>query len=68
MAGVAHDFWSECVRLRNDTYSAQVDRHNLNIEQNETPEGGMVWEVLLYMCWFYWLMNKEAALACDRAE
>ena len=28
----------------------------------------VVWEVLLYMCCFYWLMHKEAALACDRAE
>ena len=30
--------------------------------------GDWLWEVLLYMCCFYWLMNKEAALACDRAE
>lgn len=24
--------------------------------------------VLLYMCCFFWLMNIEAALVCDRAE
>ena len=28
----------------------------------------MVWEILLYMCCFYQLMNKESALACDRVE
>ena len=27
-----------------------------------------MWEVLLYMCCFYWLMNKEASWAYDRAE
>ena len=29
---------------------------------------GLVWEVLLSMCSFYWLKSKEPALACDRAE
>ena len=28
----------------------------------------LMWEVLLSMCCFYWLMSKEAALACDRTE
>ena len=28
----------------------------------------IMWEVFLYMCCFYWLVNKESALTCDRAE
>ena len=28
----------------------------------------VVCEVLLYICCFYWLMNKESALACDSVE
>ena len=28
----------------------------------------LMWEVLLYMCCFYWLTNKESTLACDRAS
>lgn len=28
----------------------------------------VVWEILLHMCSFYWLLNKESALACDRVE
>ena len=28
----------------------------------------MVWKVLLHMCCLYWLMNKEAASAYDRAN
>ena len=30
--------------------------------------GYVVWEVFLFMCCFYWLMNKEDSLACDKAE
>ena len=28
----------------------------------------LVWEVLLYMCHLFWLMNKEASWAYDRVE
>lgn len=28
----------------------------------------LMWEVLLHMCCFYLLINKEASLACVKAE
>lgn len=28
----------------------------------------MVWEVLMYLCCFYWIMNKESVLPGDRIE
>ena len=44
-------------------------QHNLpGIAQRKLTSPPLVWEVLLYMCCFYWLMNKEASLACDRVE